>query len=160
MTVRVARPSDLAPALALWQALHDEHQSLDGGYRLAGDAAARWSADFREWTRSRTSRIWLALDAGRPAGLLTAHLHETVPTFEPVTLVHVDDLYVAPAARGAGLGARLLAGARRWGAENGATELRAGVLAANAAGRAFWAAQGARDFSVTVTLDTSAPPDR
>ena len=150
--IRPARPSDLAAALPLWLALHDEHQALDARYRMAPDAGARWSADFREWTRSRTSGVWLAVGAGPPVGLLTAHLYQTAPTFAPVSLVHVDDLYVAPAARGTGLGVRLLRHARQWGEGLGATELRAGVLAANADGRSFWARQGAEDFSVSVTL--------
>ena len=150
--IREARPSDLAAALPLWLALHAEHESLDARYRMADDAGARWSADFREWTRSRTSRVWLAVAVGRPVGLLTAHLYETVPTFQPQSLVHVDDLYVAPEARGTGLGVRLLDHARQWGAGLGATQLRAGVLAANADGRAFWARQGAEDFSVSVTV--------
>ncbi len=151
-TIREARPSDLAAALPLWRALHGEHESLDARYRLADDAGARWSTDFREWTRSRTSRVWLAVGAGAPVGLVTAHLYVPTPTFEPQSLVHVDDLYVAPAARGTGLGARLLDHARQWGAAQGATQLRAGVLATNAAGRAFWTRQGAQDFSVTVTI--------
>ena len=159
-TIREARPSDLAAALPLWLALHHEHESLDPRYRLADDAGARWSADFREWTRSRTSRVWLAVGVsashpgGRsePAGLVTAHLYVPTPTFEPESLVHVDDLFVAPGARGTGLGARLLDHARQWGAAQGATQLRAGVLAANAAGRAFWTRQGTQDFSVTVTM--------
>ena len=151
MTLRAARPSDLDAALALWQALHREHQALDPRYRLADDAAARWSTDFREWTRSRTSQIWLAFGPV-PVGLVTAHLYETVPTFEPQSLVHVDDLYVVPEARGAGVGAALLDAVRVWGAAQGATQLRAGVLAANAAGRAFWQRQGAQDFSVSVTM--------
>ena len=152
MTIRPARPGDREPAVALWLALHAEHQALDGRYRLAPDAGARWAADFREWTRSRTSRVWLALDGARPAGLATAHLVQTMPTFEPVVFVHVDDLYVCPEARGAGLGTGLLDAARQWGAGLGATELRAGVLAANPAGRRFWARAGAADWSVTVAM--------
>ncbi len=152
MTIRPARPSDLAPALALWTALHREHQALDPRYRLAGDAPQRWAADFRDWSRSRTSRIWLALDAGRPVGLATAHLVQTPPTFEPVVFAYVDDLYVVPESRDAGLGAALLAGVRQWATEAGAAEIRAGVLAANPAGRRFWAREGAEDLSVTVAM--------
>ena len=94
--------------------------------------------------------------AGQSVGVLTAHLYQTAPTFEPETLVHVDDLYVAPSARGAGVGARLLDHAREWGRERGAAHLQAGVLAANAVGRAFWSRQGADDYSVTVTLPLDA----
>ena len=152
VAVREARPSDFAVALPLWQALHAEHEALDVRYRLADDAGARWSADFRVWTRSPTSRVWLAVRAAEPVGLLTAHLYEPAPTYRPQRLVHVDDPFVAPEGRGAGVGARLLDEARAWGVAEGATQLRAGVLAANAAGRAFWTTQGAEDYSVTVAI--------
>ena len=152
MTVRPARPSDLAPAQELWLALHREHQALDPRYRLAEDAGPRWATDFREWTRSRTSAVWLALDGGLPVGLATAHLVQTPPTFEPVVFAHVDDLYVTPGRRGRGIGAGLLDAVRQWAGDGGATEIRAGVLAANPGGRRFWAREGARDLSVTVTM--------
>ena len=152
MTVRLARPSDLAVALPLWEALHREHEARDPRYRLSDDASARWSTDFRSWTRSGSDRVWLAVDGGEAVGLLTAHIYEPAPVFAPSTLIYVDDLYVAPAARRSGLAARLLGEARQWGVDVGATQLRAGVLAQNAAGLAFWHQEGATDFSVTVTI--------
>ena len=152
MTVREAQSSDLASALALWEALHREHEAADARYRMSDDAAARWATDFRDWTRSRTSRVWLAM-APEPVGLLTAHLFEPAPTYRYVSLVHVSDLYVTPAARGTGVGRALLDAARQWGRAEGATRLQAGVLAANAAARAFWDRQGAEDYSVTVTME-------
>lgn len=152
MTVRLARPSDLAVALPLWQALHREHEALDARYRIAADAASRWQTSFRDWTRSPSSRVWLALEGGDALGLATAHLYQPAPVYQPSLMVHVDDLYVAPPARGHGVGAVLLDHAREWAALEGATEIRVGVLASNAAGRAFWERQGARDYSVTMTL--------
>lgn len=157
MTVRLAQPSDVAAALRLWLALHREHEARDPRYRLSDDAAGRWSTDFRTWTRSRTDRVWLALDSGSPVGLLTAHLYEPTPMFQAHGLVYVDDLYVAPDARGRGAGSLLLGEARQWGQAEGATQLRAGVLAANVVGRAFWARQGTEDFSVTVTMPLGRP---
>jgi len=150
--LRLARPSDLPLALPLWQALHREHEAADSRYRMSDDASARWSTDFRDWTRSRTSAIWLAIDEG-PVGLLTAHLYAPAPAYRPVSLVHVDDLYVAPEARGMGVGRAMLAAASEWGRGLGATRLQAGVLAVNADARTFWDRAGASDFSVTVTVE-------
>ncbi len=152
MTIRIARPSDLPVALSLWEALHREHEAQDDRYRLADDAAKRWATDFRTWTRSDADRLWLAFAEGQAVGLLTAHVYEAAPVFAPVAMIYVDDLYVAPQARRSGLARRLLDEACQWGTEVGATEIRAGVLASNPAGRAFWERQGATDFSVTVTL--------
>lgn len=157
VAIREARPSDLAVALPLWEALHREHEARDPRYRLSDDASRRWATDFRDWARSDGSRIWLAFDAGQPVGLLTAHLYQPTPTYRPSLFVHVDDLYVAPEVRGSGIAHRLLDAARVWGREAGAEHLQAGVLALNAAGRAFWNREGTEDFSVTVTLPLGDP---
>ena len=158
MSVRRALPADADAALALWTALHREHEALDPRYRLADDAPALWATDFRTWVRSDADRIWLAIDdSDVPVGLLTAHLHVPAPTFAADLLVHVDDLYVAPEARARGLARSLLDEARAWAFACGATEVRAGVMSANAAGRAFWAREGGRDFSVLVSIDLSEP---
>ena len=158
-TLRLARRTDAPVALALWQALHAEHESQDPRYKMSEDASARWATDFRDWTQGAGHRIWLAEIASpasetaqRVVGLLTAHLYQPAPTFEPYTMVYVDDLYLKPSARGAGLASRMLDEVRAWAVESGAKEIRAGVLAANAAGRAFWSKQGATDFYVTVTV--------
>lgn len=157
--VRLATASDREAAVALYAALHRAHEALDARYRLADDVLDRWAASFRDWVRSpSTDAVWLAYadlrfaeaDYGPAVGLLTAHLYETAPTFQPHRLVWIDDLYVAPEARGAGLAGRLVEAAAAWGRAHGAVELRAGVLAANADARTFWAHSGATDFSVTV----------
>ena len=71
-------------------------------------------------------------------------------------MVYVDDLYIAPAHRQQGVARRLLDEARAWGLGAGATEIRAGVLAANPAGRAFWAREGAVDYSAVVSIPLDA----
>ena len=152
-TIRRATPPDRGAAVALWTALHREHEAQDPRYRLSDDAAARWATDFGTWARSDADRIWLAdLDGESPVALLSAHLYTPAPTFQPSVMVYVDDLYVAPSARGLGTAQALLDEARAWALANGATEIRAGVLATNPAGRAFWARAGAVDFSVVVTI--------
>ncbi|WP_412067308.1 N-acetyltransferase family protein [Rubrivirga sp. IMCC43871] len=153
--IRQARSADLDTALALWQALHAEHESLDPRYRLADDAAARWRTSLRDWVRSDASRVLFAQEtaASDPVGLITAHLYEPAPTYRPHLLVHVDDLYVRPEARGHGHARALVEAAADWGRAEGATQLRAGVLATNAAGLAFWASVGGADFSVTVAAE-------
>lgn len=159
ITIRLARRTDAPAALALWQALHAEHEAQDPRYRMSADAAQRWATDFRDWTQSTGHRVWLAEVASpvsetaqRRVGLLTAHLYQPAPTFEPYTMVYVDDLYLDPSVRGQGVANQMLDEVRAWATEAGAIEIRAGVLAVNSAGRAFWDRQGAEDFYVTVTI--------
>ena len=74
-SVRRAAAADRAAAVALWTALHREHEALDARYRLAADAPVRWAVDFGDWVRSDADRIWLAEADGDRVGLLTAHLY-------------------------------------------------------------------------------------
>ena len=156
--VRRARAADLPAAQALQAALHREHEGLDPRYRLADDAAARWAADLRVWVRSDADRVLVA-DAGAAGlvGLAVAHLAWPPPIYVPRLMVWVDDLYVAPPWRGRGVARALVAALGAWGRDAGAADLRAGVLAANAAGRAFWAAAGAGPYSLTVALPLDPP---
>ncbi len=152
VTIRRATRADRDAAIALWTDLHREHEVLDARYRLAVDAADRWATDFRTWAESDADRIWIATLDGDAIGLLTAHLYTPAPTFAEALMVYVDDLYVAPPARRRGAAGLLLDEARAWAYGAGATELRAGVLAANPAARAFWTRQGGADFSVVISV--------
>ncbi len=157
MTVRRVRAADVPAAQALWAALHREHERLDPRYRLSEDAAARWASDLRAWARSDADRVLVAeAEGGALIGLAVAHLAWPPPVYAPHLLVWVDDLYVEPAHRGSGAGRALLDALKAWGREAGATDLRAGVLATNPAGRAFWASAGGADYQVTVTLPLDA----
>ena len=127
-------------------------KDIDARYVLADDAPARWATDVADWVRSDADRVWLASVDGALVGLLTAHLYTPAPTFVPSLMVWVDDLFVAPEVRSRGIGRLLLDEARVWAHGVGATEIRAGVLATNPGGRAFWTREGASDVSTVVSI--------
>ena len=155
--IRKARRADRDGALALWRLLQDEHEALDPRYRISDDAGARWSTEFRDWTRAHSSAIWVAESDDRLVGLLTAHLAEPAPIYSGTPFVFVGEIVVAREWRGTGIARRLLGAAREWGRQIGAAELRAGVLATNPGGRRFWERQGGRDFTVTVVVPLDEP---
>ena len=158
VTIRPASRGDLDGALALWTLLQREHEAQDPRYRMAGDAAARWTTDFRTWTRGHSSGVWVAEEAdGTLVGLLTAHLAEPAPMYQGEPFVFVGEIVVAAGWRGRGVGGALLNAARDWGREVGAKEIRAGVLAANSPGQRFWEQEGGRAFSTTVIVPLDPP---
>ncbi|MDX1420486.1 MAG: GNAT family N-acetyltransferase [Rubricoccaceae bacterium] len=149
--IRRATPGDRDAAVALWLALHREHEALDARYRLAPDAALLWGNDVAEWTREDGHLVLLADADGGAVGLLSAHLGHPIPVYAPALFAHVDDLYVRPPWRGRGLGQQMLEEAERWARREGADHLQAGVLALNEGGQAFWSSAGTAPYSVLVT---------
>jgi len=81
---------------------------------------------------------------GRPVGLLT--LFATYSTYKGRPCLHVNDLYVAPEARGRGVGRRLMARACRLARERGCCRVELKVLDNNEA----------RDFYETIGMGATA----
>lgn len=152
--IRRAEPDDLDQALKLWVLLHKTHEALDSRYKLASDATLRWSNDFRELIRSDHYRYLVAeVDAAHIVGLLVAQLAYPTPLYIPEPYVHIDELVVKHDYRGQGIGQRLVNEAIRWADRIEATDVRAGLLAANLESRTFWRRLGAEAYSVQVIIE-------
>lgn len=152
--VRRATRADADAARRLWLLLQAEHARLDPRFAPAGDAALRWTTEFADLLASANDGVWVAEAEGaggsNVVGLATAHLRLPAPIYEQAVVAYVDVVVVAPEARGRGIGRRLVAHVEAWAREEGARDLEAGVVAANAGARAFWRSVGAHDAAVTV----------
>lgn len=83
---------------------------------------------------------FLAERAGKPAGVIVFFM--TYSTWYGAPGVYVQDLFVAKASRGEGVGKLLLAAAARWSAARGATHLKLSVDADNQPAQAFYESTG------------------
>jgi GNAT superfamily N-acetyltransferase len=158
MTTRTARREDQERIGALWLDLLREQAALEERFGVAEDALERWNNDFPQWVRDEARRIVVAEVDGRITGFITAQRWAPAPIYAFAEEVYVNELYVAPAARRSGAGEALVAAIRTWADDLGAARIRLGVLAANEAGQAFWAAQGATPFSLTLTIALDPEP--
>jgi len=152
VTIRRAKSSDEAAAVALWQHLQDEHTAQDARHRPSASAPERWRNDFRVWIGSDAHRVFVAEVDGELVGFVTAHPHWPGPMYVQELEIYITELVVAPECRSGGVGARLVEAVRAWAREQGVARIRAGVLSRNERGRAFWKREGAEDFFTTVTL--------
>lgn len=155
-SIRRARKEDQDQGGALWLQLLTEHAALDPRFAVADDALARWSNDFPYGIVDEQTRIFVADQEGTLVGFIAAHLWTPPPIYTGVVEGYIDELYVVPEARRQGVGERLVEAVKTWAATVPACRLRVGVLAANAAGLAFWERLQAHTLAVTLTIEVAA----
>lgn len=111
--LRTAQPSDLPELLRLAREFYDED-----GFATSDAELAR---NFRALLAAGTSaHICLAVNGGAAIGFA---LTTTDLVLESGLVAELQDLYVMPAERGTGVGARLMQDAQDWARERGAALL-------------------------------------
>ncbi|MBL0747616.1 GNAT family N-acetyltransferase [Nocardioides baculatus] len=150
-TIRPAGAADMAAVADLWhEGWHDGH----AGHVPDGLTAARTLAAFHERTPTRVADTAVAVsDAGELLG------------FVMVVGDEVEQVFVARAARGTDLAARLLDEAERAVAAGGHSSAWLAVVAGNARARRFyerqgWVDEGDLPYEVTALGQTFVSPCR
>jgi ribosomal protein S18 acetylase RimI-like enzyme len=142
----------------LWTALKAHHASVlpsEGEPRSDDEGWAIRSGNYREWIKEDDAFFTVARTAatGAPVAYAFTTLLSAGPTWPiPARIGYVESLVVAPTTRGGGLGRRMLQTVWDQLQTVGATEIRLGVIAANAPARAFYGALGFETFEVTMRI--------
>src|SRR5215210_5095552 len=110
------------------------------GSTYAEESSASEDA-WRDWAAGRwqggTAAVFLAEDDGRAVGTATGASYDAAPG-----AAHVYAMWVAPDARGAGVGRALLDSVEAWARDRGCGRLALTVTETNAAARTFYDACG------------------
>lgn len=140
VAIRQAVDADLDAVVALAGVLRAAHATLG-----APDAAAE-RARHRAWLADLRTGVWLACEGDAPIGMVVLEPPGTVvsPMHLPAQAIHLPDLVVAPAARGRGIGAALVAEALGWAQVIGFRHVTLHVHVANADAARFWRRLGVR----------------
>ncbi|HWJ10736.1 MAG TPA: GNAT family N-acetyltransferase [Nocardioides sp.] len=134
--VRNARPEDVPDVLRLIRALAD--------YEREPDAVETTEADLRRWLfgDDPVASVLVAESGGTVVGM--ALWFRTYSTWTGVPGIHLEDLFVDPAARGSGWGRALLAGLASIAIRRGYRRVEWVVLDWNTPSLEFYEALGAR----------------
>jgi len=126
-------------------------------YRQSSDVAAARTF-IGERFRRRDSVIFLAYAGDEPAGFVQLYPSLSSVSMRPIWILN--DLFVAQAARGAGVGRRLMDRAREFAVASGALRLELTTERTNATAQRLYQACGyARDdvfYKYILTVDTRA----
>ena len=151
--IRKARAADREDVVRLWMDLLRSQATLDARYTPADDAQVRWRNDYGEWLDRESRRLFVADVEGRVCGFISAERSSPAPIFEGRSEVYVDEIFVEPDYRRRGLGRKLVGAVREWAESLGAERIRAGLLAANDEGRAFWKLVGGEPMTITIGIE-------
>jgi len=148
VAIRPALPNDAAGLAMLANAL-DRDQGGEG--KVHSEATVLRAA----FAAEPAVRFVVATQAAEPVGYAMFARFYNSDTAE--TGSYLNDLYVIPALRSAGIGRRLLAAVAAATAQAGGSFIWTGVYSANTRARAFYAALGARDEDARILeLDGAA----
>jgi ribosomal protein S18 acetylase RimI-like enzyme len=131
---------------------HGEVAPEEGPLRSDDEAWKRRRALYKEWIKEPDAFVAVARDHdGRAVGYAFATLNGGGATWvNPERFGYVESLALLPEARGGGVGRELLRAVWDRVAELGGTDLRLGVIAANAPARGFYERLGFAPFELTV----------
>lgn len=133
MIVRRLRPDETGPLRELrLRALREAPGAFAETY---AEALARPAADWASWAADPSLAIVVAIDGEDWVGMVACREIEDRRTW-------LSALWVDPAVRGAGLGARLIEAVAGWSSERGAISLELSVTTNNQAGAALYARAG------------------
>ena len=138
--LRRARSADRSSIDALWRSLLALHAKLDPAFRVAGNAVpARALAQLFE--QVGTAAFVAETEAGVVA-FCAARVEDAPQGLAESRRAEITELFVSEHARRRGLGRALVEAACEWARERGAARVEVRVVAANAAGGAFWRSLG------------------
>ena len=108
-------------------------------------------SDDERWLAEEDHAIWIAFRSGRPVGHIRLEPSEqlVLPTSDD-SIIACTGAYTAPDARGAGVGAALLAHAMEWARSQGYARVSVDFESANIPGSAFWLGSGFRPICTSL----------
>src|SRR4028118_1138242 len=135
--IRAGRREDAEAAARLGMRSAEEHTSHDPVYTTAPGAEKTMRRFLADLARNSYAFVFIATVGDRTVGFVSGELREGSPTFLPKTWASVDDVFVEPDHRNAGIGHALLRSVEAWAKERGASGVSLQVAAANARARKF-----------------------
>lgn len=150
-TIRAATPNDLDLLLRWGRALHDVERAFEPQLTY-NEAHAR--ERYVEALHEPQTLFLIAELAALPVGYLYAYIVDAPPYFA-ARAKHciIEVVYLEPQARGRGVAQNLIAGCSQWARAAGASQLLAGVYAANEPSITVFTNQGFAPYHVTLVHD-------
>jgi GNAT superfamily N-acetyltransferase len=147
--VRLGTDVDVEAVVELWRELMAVHQAIAPMvWTLSEDAEERYRAHLADMMQDPNRRVFVAARQDEVVGYLVAEKGDRPPVLVPSTRGIFGEICVAPSARRAGVGRRLVGEAMRWFREEGLPMAEVGYATDNPMSVPFWEGLGFRPYQV------------
>jgi len=143
--IRRANSADIPGLARLWQEKMTVQQQSNRRYRMAPDAAARWSQAAALYLDDPLAAVFVAQRGNELVGYVVLRCEASPPGLLPEQIGKVVDMAVGLHSDQNGLGRRLWDSARSWFTAQSLTRVEAHVPRFMPVEQAFWRAMGAID---------------
>ena len=101
------------------------------------------------------AEILVVEELGQLVGLVELRITETkpLPVLVQKRYAYIQELFVAASYRGQGIGSALMAAARAWASDRGASALRTSVVPSNTQARAFYTKHGFSENMLSIEAE-------
>lgn len=140
--IDLMKAGDIELVLQMWWDLLQLTADVNDRYRLADEALDHQRLFFERHLDHETAFCFVAKADGAPVGFANGYIILPSRIFRQVHIGLIENLYVDPDLRRAGLGTRLVASCYGWFEGFGVDEVYVNVVPANEASKKFWTAMG------------------
>lgn len=157
VSIRLARPQDLASLCRLWEELMALHEGRDYRFALAIDAVAQWREQADEVIQRADGFVLVAEDDRRPVGFCLGWVAKNPPIYRVPEVGFISEIAVTPSHKRRGIGRTLINAARAWFLERGLSEFQLSTAVWNDSAHAFWRALGGEPLLTRYRFELNDP---
>ncbi len=150
LTIRKAKPSDLAEVVELWKELMDFHRELDPLYTCSEDGPDNFLKWIKKQMKIEDAELIVADVSGNVIGYAKIEIAKYPPVFEKKKYGMISDVAVSKKYRRRGIGRILFEESIKWFSEHKIDRIELRVSNANDIAQGFWNKMGFKPYMTTM----------
>jgi len=150
LTIRIAKPSDLAEVVELWKELMDFHSDLDPFFTQSKDGPNNFLKWVEKQMELEDAELIIADVSGKIVGYAKIEISKYPPVFEKKQYGMISDVSVAEEYRRQGIGEALFDKSEEWFEGKGISRIELRVANVNPVARGFWERMGFKPYMTTM----------
>ena len=151
LTIRSARPVDIAAMKAIWKEFIDFHMTRDPFFERCPDGHDRYGEFVAKHIRDADWCILVAVADNEVVGQGIGTVQYYPPVYAHGRFGYIQEVAVTEAHRRRGIGTALIERMTAWFKHHGITRVEVEVAAANEVSNSFWRKAGFGDFTARLS---------